>query len=275
MESLGMIDPMVIHVNPNRKNIYFSSSRRGNHSDDKLANILQPIVTDLCYQRLDVPLTIINGTLETISSCYEYFSSHLQEVQYEPVGAPKLAQYRLFTQFHAQYPEHERQRIVDELVQGKSKLRIIFATVAFGIGLDIKNIRQVNHIGLPYSMEEYFQEAGRAGRDGLSAKAHVYYNSYDVSKGKKQLTQVMRDYVTKSKCKREMILNYFGFPVPSASEAVHKCCDYHQKICDCDDCIISNVSNMFEENMQDEVNLPADISEAEQRQLEPDVEEKL
>lgn len=87
--------------------------------------------------------------------------------------------------------------------------------------------------------------------------------------------ETMRDYVTKSKCKREMILNYFGFPVPSASEAVHKCCDYHQKICDCDDCIISNVSNMFEENMQDEVNLPADISEAEQRQLEPDVEEKL
>ena len=103
----------------------------------------------------------------------------------------------------------------------------------------------------------------------------MYYNSYDVSKGKKQLTQVMRDYVTKSKCKREMILSYFGFPVPSASEAVHKCCDYHQKICDCDDCIISNVSNMFEENMQDEVNLTADISEVEQRQLEPDVEEKL
>lgn len=84
-------------------------------------------------------------------------------------------------------------------------------------------------------MEEYFQEAGRAGREGLSAKAYVYYNSYDVSKGKKQLKQVMRDYVTKLKCKREMILNYFGFPVPSASEAVHKCCDYNQKICDCDD----------------------------------------
>ena len=72
----------------------------------------------------------------------------------------------------------------------------------------------------------------------------------------------MRDYVNKSKCTREMILNYFGFRVPSASETVHMCCDYHQKICDCDDCIISNVFNMFEENMQDEVNLPADISEA-------------
>ena len=107
MESLGMIDPTVIHVNPNRKNIYFSSSRRGNHGDDKLANILQAFVTDLRYQRLDLPLAIIYGTLETISSCYEYFRSHFQEEQYEPVGASKLAQYRLFTQFHAQYPEHK------------------------------------------------------------------------------------------------------------------------------------------------------------------------
>ena len=46
-------------------------------------------------------------------------------------------------------------------------------------------------------------------------------------------------------------------------------------ICDCQDCAISNVSNMFEENMQDEVNLPTDISEAEHKQLEPDVENTL
>ena len=82
-------------------------------------------------------------------------------------------------------PEQERQRIVDELVQGKSKIRIIFATVAFGIGLDISNIRQVIHIGVPYTMEEYFQEAGRAGRDGLPAKANIFFNAYDISIRKK------------------------------------------------------------------------------------------
>lgn len=167
MESLGMIDVTVIHINPNQKNIYFSSLRRGNHGDKKLINILQPLVTDLYSQRLDFPSTIIYGTLETISSCYEYFSINLQEEQYKPVGAPKLAKHRLYTQFHTQYPEHERQQIVDGLVQGKSKMQIIFATVAFGTGLDIKNIRQVIHRGLLYSMEKYFQEARRAGRDGL------------------------------------------------------------------------------------------------------------
>ena len=85
-------------------------------------------------------------------------------------------------------------------------------------------------------MEEYFQEAGRAGRDRLSAKAHVYYNSYDILQAKKHLTQVMRNYVQKRKSKREMILGYFGFQVPTTRGPLHECCDYHEKICNCDDC---------------------------------------
>lgn len=85
----------------------------------------------------------------------------------------------------------------------------------------------------------------------------------------------MRDYVMKLKCKREMILNYFGFLVFLVIEVVYICCDYYQKICDCDDCIIFNVFNMFEENMQDEVDLLVDILEVEQRYLEFDVVEKL
>ena len=80
-----------------------------------------------------------------------------------------------FTLFHAQYPNHERQRIITQLASGTSKLRILFVTVAFGIGVDIQSIRQVIHIGVPYTMEEYFQEAGRCGRDGLPSKALVYY----------------------------------------------------------------------------------------------------
>ena len=129
------------------------------------------------------------------------------------------------------------------LIQGKSKLRIIFATVAFGIGLDISNIRHVLHIGVPYSMEEYFQEAGRAGRDGLPAKVHIFFNSHDISKGRKQLSDVMRNYVQEKKCKREMILNYFGFKASSRSGSLHERCDFHQNMCDCHDCNIQHSIN--------------------------------
>ena len=88
---------------------------------------------------MDFPLTIVYRSLKTISSCYLYFSCYLGSEQYEPLGAENLAQNRLFSQFHAQYPEYERQRIVDGLVQGNSKIRVISATVAFGIGIDIPN----------------------------------------------------------------------------------------------------------------------------------------
>lgn len=73
----------------------------------------------------------------------------------------------MFLQFHAQCPLKEKNRIVDALRLGTLKLRIIFATGAFGVGIDIKNFSHFTHIHVPWSMEEYLQEAGRAGRDDL------------------------------------------------------------------------------------------------------------
>ena len=75
----------------------------------------------------------------------------------------------MFTKFHAQYPHHEWERIVLELVQGKLKLRLMFDTVACGLGVDVRDMGHNAHIGVPYTLEENFQEAGRCGRDGLPA----------------------------------------------------------------------------------------------------------
>lgn len=115
--------------------------------------------------------------------------------------------------------------------------------MAFGVGLDLDFIRHVIHMGVPYKMEEYFQEAGRAGRDGLPSKAHVFYNAYDISKARKQLSPFMRKYVSESdKCKRDMILEYFGFSsFPRNSDDLHNCCDYHEKFCTCEDCLLSSM----------------------------------
>ena len=69
--------------------------------------------------------------------------------KYAPKGTLHKAKKRLFTQFHEQYPLKEIERIVDGLIKGTSKLRLVFATVAFGVGLDLDFIRQVIHIGVP------------------------------------------------------------------------------------------------------------------------------
>lgn len=151
-----MFNPAEVIGNPDRPNIYFSASTRPDRGVDKYRTILEPLCQSLKLKREKFPFTIIFGKLETISSCYSFFSHSMGNDKYAPKGTLHKAEKRLFTQFHEQYPLKEKERIVDGLIKGTSKLRLVFATVAFGVGLDLDFIRQVIHIGVPYTMEEYF-----------------------------------------------------------------------------------------------------------------------
>ena len=118
-------------------------------------------------KRLEFPLAVIYGNLATVSECYLKANTIFGPLQYEPLNLSSTAADRCSLNFHAEYPEFKRERIVKELVAGTSKLRLLFVAIAFGIGVDIKNIRRVIHIGVPHTVEEFFQEAGCSGRDGL------------------------------------------------------------------------------------------------------------
>ena len=92
-------------------------------------------------------------------------------------------------------------------------------------------------MGVPYTMEEYFQEAGRASWDGLPSEAIVYFNCYDVSKAKRGLQDTMIKFVkSTTECKREIILQHFGHSAPKRSDGGHSCCDHHRNICTCQLC---------------------------------------
>ena len=153
-----------------------------------------------------------------------------------------------FTVYHAQYPEHERRRTVDELVNGKSSHRVLFVTVAFGIGIDCNNIHRIVHIGVRYT------RLGGLAEMAFQLGLTLIIILMTFQKPVKNMPEAnMMSYVQSKECKREIILNYFDHKAPDNQLQDHTCCDFHRLHCQCENCMLVHAAEQVEAlSVQDE-----------------------
>ena len=222
IKNLSMQNPVVVYMTPAKDNIaYYVVEKEG------VETFFRPIVEKLRDRTMDRTI-IFCRTYEDIIKIHQYFINQLGDYSTEPKGSPNYVKYRVLDIFtHCTHPSIKT-KILEQFTRLSSPLKIVIATIAFGMGVDCPNIHQVIHWGIPEDAEMYVQESGRAGRDGKPARAILMKYPRDLNL--KHVSQQMINYCTnKSQCRRSIL--YSDFP---------DCCDFSTKGCMCCDVCASS-----------------------------------
>ena len=143
--------------------------------------------------------------------------------------------------YHAGLDAKRRAKTQDDFLM--ENIDVIVATIAFGMGIDKPDIRFVIHYDIPKSIENYYQETGRAGRDGLEGHCLAFYNYKDIQRLEKflrdkpvaeremsmQLMHEIMAYSETSSCRRRFLLHYFGEEYPNQCNDLCDNCKYPPK----------------------------------------------
>ena len=178
-------------------------------------------------------MTSIYLKLKFCGYAYGLFERILADKQF--VGKTKDPSGRLLAQFHAPQTKRMKKSIISKIKEENSRIRVLFATSALGMGVNAPYVEHIMHIFAPSNLESYMQEIGRAGRTGKPARATLFYNNSVSASNKVHVQKQIKDYCrSEESCLRTLFLKYLGF----SSVTQEKCC-----CCVCNGQCIMSVSS--------------------------------
>ena len=193
-------------------------------------NLDDPSVFVSSFDRPNLSLEVRPGQ-KRIEQILEFVKSHPKQVgiiyclsrkSTEELAVKLLSNNIKAAAYHAMLPAKERSQVQEDFIN--DKLQVVCATVAFGMGIDKSNVRWVIHYNLPKNIEGYYQEIGRAGRDGAPAETILFFSMADVSAYRdmfegtdsvnKEIQNAKLDrmlqFADAQICRRKILLNYFS-----------------------------------------------------------------